>query len=363
MKLLSFILSLVVASTGTQAFSQTAILSLPTVTATPGEADTISINATNFTNVAGIDITIKFLASSLSFTGVTNTTGPVTFTPTSTDTSLRLFWVDVSGQNPANITSGKLTDIIFNYAGGTSPLEFDTENSLVGDPAGSPITVEYQNGSISPPVPDIAVETTSHDYAKVNTDSSASHTFVVTNEGAAELTVEAPTLEGTNADEFNIDSGGTSFTLTPEQTHEVVVSFAPTSIGTKSATLRFTSNDPDENPFDVNLMGEGEPPVSVDDIVHLLPKDFKLEQNYPNPFNPETKIVYQLPNTSKITLRIYNLLGQKVRTLIDDVRPVGRYEITWDGKDNLGKRVAGGIYLAKFQAGSFVQTRKMLYSP
>ncbi|MCI0692636.1 cohesin domain-containing protein [candidate division KSB1 bacterium] len=94
-----------------------------------------------------------------------------------------------------------------------------------------------------------------------------------------------------------------------------------------------------------------------------LPTEFRLLPNYPNPFNPATRLVYQLPKSDKVSLRIINILGQEIRTLVDGERPAGSYEIIWDGRDNQGKRVAAGIYLAQFRAGSFVQTRKMLYLP
>ena len=80
----------------------------------------------------------------------------------------------------------------------------------------------------------------------------------------------------------SITSGGGSFTLTPDATRKVIVWFSPSSTGTKSATLRFQNDDPDENPLDVVLSGNGTPVSDVDGIKQL-PMFYNLYQNYPNP--------------------------------------------------------------------------------
>ena len=89
------------------------------------------------------------------------------------------------------------------------------------------------------------------------------------------------------------------------------------------------------------------------------PEVFTLFQNYPNPFNPETEIRFQLPEASHVVLRIFNALGQEIRTLVDSPYVVGSHSIRWAGKDNRGNLVATGIYLYQLQAGSFSQNRKM----
>ncbi|MFQ6113029.1 MAG: kelch repeat-containing protein [bacterium] len=91
-----------------------------------------------------------------------------------------------------------------------------------------------------------------------------------------------------------------------------------------------------------------------------IPTEFVLHQNYPNPFNPETKIRYKIPKLNKVVLKVMNLLGQEVRTLVDEEKPTGVYEVMWDGKDNHGQRVATGVYLYKLETRGFVQTRKMV---
>ncbi|APF17037.1 protein of unknown function DUF187 [Caldithrix abyssi DSM 13497] len=85
------------------------------------------------------------------------------------------------------------------------------------------------------------------------------------------------------------------------------------------------------------------------------PVDFELKQNYPNPFNPTTSIEYVLPQAEKVTLNIYNVLGQKVITLVDAEQPAGTHRVIFNGQG-----LAAGVYIYRLQAGSFVQNRKMI---
>ena len=90
-----------------------------------------------------------------------------------------------------------------------------------------------------------------------------------------------------------------------------------------------------------------------------VPLAFELEQNYPNPFNPTTTIRYALPEAAKVELKIYNILGQTVKTLVDEEQLPGFYRVTWDGKDEKGRNVASGTYLYQIRAGDFVKKMKM----
>ena len=90
------------------------------------------------------------------------------------------------------------------------------------------------------------------------------------------------------------------------------------------------------------------------------PQTYLLGQNYPNPFNPATFIQYQLPQKGQVVLRIFNMIGQEVRSLVNGEEQAGYYEVKWDGKDNFGQLLPSGIYLTQLQAGKFVATRKMV---
>ena len=88
-----------------------------------------------------------------------------------------------------------------------------------------------------------------------------------------------------------------------------------------------------------------------------VPDEFVLEQNYPNPFNPTTVIRFGLPAPEVVTIHIYNLNGALVRTLVDSRFAAGYHEVAWDGRDEAGQVVSGGIYVYKMQSpsGSFIK--------
>jgi len=86
-----------------------------------------------------------------------------------------------------------------------------------------------------------------------------------------------------------------------------------------------------------------------------MPQNFFLGQNYPNPFNPATKIQYEIPNVSYVTLKVYNLLGKEAATLFEGVRQPGNYEAIFDGS-----KLASGIYLYRMKAEKFVDIKKLI---
>ncbi len=92
-----------------------------------------------------------------------------------------------------------------------------------------------------------------------------------------------------------------------------------------------------------------------------IPTKFELSQNYPNPFNGSTEVYFRLPQTSKVKLTVLNVLGQPVRTLVDEKLPAGSYRRTWDGRNESGQEVVSGVYLLKMEAGSFCEFRRMAY--
>ena len=91
-----------------------------------------------------------------------------------------------------------------------------------------------------------------------------------------------------------------------------------------------------------------------------VPVEFALHENYPNPFNPTTTLRFDLPEVSDITLTIYNMLGQKVRTFDYQNTSAGYHSVTWDATNDLGQQVGAGVYLYQLQTKDFVKTRKMV---
>jgi len=90
------------------------------------------------------------------------------------------------------------------------------------------------------------------------------------------------------------------------------------------------------------------------------PSSYILYQNYPNPFNLETEVKFIIPEPCDVLLKIYNLLGEEIRTLVNERREKGYYTVKWDGKDSRGLTTASGVYFYRLKAGSFVSTKKMI---
>jgi hypothetical protein len=134
-------------------------------------------------------------------------------------------------------------------------------------------------------------------------------------------------------------NGGNSYTLFIGRTYQSNINTYPPDNAVKStfyvAAHTFTLTD-------VNEAGR-------------QPTAFRLEQNYPNPFNPSTNIKYQIPSTSWVSLKVYNVLGQEVATLVDGNVSPGEYTVNFDAN-----RLSSGVYIYKLASGSRVESKKML---
>jgi flagellar hook assembly protein FlgD len=98
-------------------------------------------------------------------------------------------------------------------------------------------------------------------------------------------------------------------------------------------------------------------------MTKLLPQKktaFPLGQNYPNPFNPNMSIQFQIPGEDVVTIKIFNILGRLVTTLINEKMKPGTYHIQWDGKDNSGEQISNGFYICQLKFQNFIETRKMM---
>ncbi len=101
-------------------------------------------------------------------------------------------------------------------------------------------------------------------------------------------------------------------------------------------------------------------PVEWEEVDYTQrPTEFGLRQNYPNPFNPATVIEYALPRACQVKVEIYNILGQRVRTLVNEVQEPGYKKISWNCTDEGGNELSSGVYFCRIQAGDFVKSRKM----
>jgi hypothetical protein len=133
------------------------------------------------------------------------------------------------------------------------------------------------------------------------------------------------------------------------------------------ADMPFHINNPEELTLDkiilVNTDKQKLQKIQVE-IVYgsapSLPLDYILFQNYPNPFNPTTTVKFEVPQTSDVSVKIYNMLGQEIRTLFSSQVQRGNYSVQWDGMNDAGVKMSSGTYIYRMTAGSFVQSKKMV---
>jgi hypothetical protein len=106
---------------------------------------------------------------------------------------------------------------------------------------------------------------------------------------------------------------------------------------------------------DVFLIKTAPDPNYVNQDIDIIPLDFSLHQNYPNPFNPTTKIKYSIPQLSNVIIKVFDILGNEIETLVNEEKQAGTYELTWDAEN-----LVSGVYFYQLQTDSFVETRKMV---
>ncbi len=184
-----------------------------------------------------------------------------------------------------------------------------------------------------------------------------------------ELAEDRVVLNWTTASQTN-NAGWRMLRSVDGKTYEPVGEFV-SGAGTSDALVSY--NFVDNNPPSAEKVFYVLEQVDLDGTIHRsnavevtlgarfvdVPTEFATNV-YPNPFNPSTTISYDLPSDALISIVIYDATGQVVRQLVNEQRFAGRYQVRWDAKDNLGRSVGSGVYIAKVEAGSFSASQKML---
>ena len=106
------------------------------------------------------------------------------------------------------------------------------------------------------------------------------------------------------------------------------------------------------------LLDKGSITTGVED--KNIPTNFVLKNNYPNPFNPTTTIEFSLRQTQNVKFAIYNIMGQRIKTLVDKKYSAGNHRIQWNGTNNLGNKISSGVYLGRMESGDFTKTIKLI---
>ncbi len=187
--------------------------------------------------------------------------------------------------------------------------------------------------------------------------------------GCFKMLVNNPDLKFESGSLDNSSTPDVSLPTIPEP-GEVKVAFASSqSLNVKGIKISLLFNQ--QNPvtpsvsdfqFADVMIDERSAVITVVEILNpkKLPTEWNLSQNDPNPFNPETIISYQIPKSSHVRVEVFNLIGQRIRTLVDEKKDLGTYQITWDGLDENGLSVGSGIYIYKMRADGFMAIKKMV---
>ena len=151
---------------------------------------------------------------------------------------------------------------------------------------------------------------------------------------------------------------GDSITLPGNTSHHIIPNWGDLA----NDSLKILIDSGNNGGYDDSMYVNNNIVADVDEDEHgnILPHQFELSQNYPNPFNPVTNIKYNIPARSYVTIEVYNVIGQKIRTLVDENKSAGEYHTTWNGDDSYGQKVSTGVYFCRFQAGDYVETKKMI---
>ncbi len=194
------------------------------------------------------------------------------------------------------------------------------------------------------------------EFGNVADSTTVTKSFLIQNLGTQTLTGTV-----TYPDYYTLMIGDqvvNNFSIEPGTSQTCRLTLYRETLGILNDQLVITTNDPYLQVFNISLTGTIVPVGNHDNTV--VPLQTELNGNYPNPFNPSTYIAFSLRQTENVTVVIYNVKGQLVKTLVKSRLLAGNHRILWDGKDDLNHAVATGMYLYHFQAGNVNSTKKMM---
>ena len=264
----------------------------------------------------------------------------------------------------AQIAAGGSLDIAVKLAAvepeGSYPAQLNINNNSSNQP-NLVVPVNVAIGGIAAPVISVVPEIIT-DTLKLN-DPPKTVVLSVLNSGSGSLTCFIGDSLGEGESWLSV-ADLPIFQVESGETHEVLISLVPDGLNvgaTYSGVLFINSNDLDNPRVAVPVQLTIEPSTAIAGET-IFPGEFALHTNYPNPFNPETHIGFDVAEPATVELAIFNLLGQKVRTLFNGFRSAGKFSEVWDGKNDAGIMVGSGVYLVRYRTpqGSF--SRKIMFA-
>jgi hypothetical protein len=199
-------------------------------------------------------------------------------------------------------------------------------------------------------------------FSTVVVNDSSTQSIKILNLSTEDLTIDSTAITNENSD-LTLSKNIVSGVYQPVRGDTIEIAWKPIQAGSLNDTLKIYHGLTEvPNPAIVIITGTAEDPTGITDDIQpdRIPSVFESHQNFPNPFNPVTTIRYSLGENTQVSLKIYNVHGQLIRTLVSGEQTEGLKSVIWDGKNDLGQSVASGIYIYRLEAGSLLQSRKML---
>ncbi len=206
-------------------------------------------------------------------------------------------------------------------------------------------------------IPVFVIDMDDINFGEVIVNTIVSQTVTICNCGTASMLGTIATESPFSLGEPSMPAYYLEYIIPVGESFTFNVNFQPLQNSVYTGTLIINSDDPNALVNTIPLYGTGQP-VANDDPVAVLVTS--LKGCYPNPFNPTTTISFSIKEKAPVELVIYNILGQKVRTLVNQPLEPGEHSIVWNGTDNKGRSVASGIYFYRMKAGNYSETKKMV---
>ena len=206
-------------------------------------------------------------------------------------------------------------------------------------------------------IPVFVIDMEDINFGEVIVNTIVSQTVTICNCGTASMLGTIATESPFSLGEPSMPAYYLEYIIPVGESFTFNVNFQPLQNSVYTGNLIINSDDPNALVNTIPLYGTGQP-VANDDPVAVLVTS--LKGCYPNPFNPTTTISFSIKEKAPVELVIYNILGQKVRTLVNQPLEPGEHSIVWNGTDNKGRSVASGIYFYRMKAGNYSETQKMV---
>ena len=286
------------------------------------------------------------------------------------------FWMDVSTESNYDFVNFKINgeqllhlsgatgwdnhtfvvpvgDNVFQWEYSKDPMVNSNDDCFYLDDITFPAT-----GGDAPGVPEIAIDVTDFNFGELLVGTTAQLPLNLSNVGDGTGIISIQLTEPffiLNTDEELVSS--LNFSIQPDAELEYTLVFAPTREQNVTREATIITDDPDNSQITLHLSGSAQP-VSNDN--ELIPAITSLKGNYPNPFNPETTISFGMNQAGNVELVIYNILGQKVKTLLNENRSAGNHTVVWNGKDSNNRSVSSGVYFYRMTTEGYSKTSKMI---